>query len=247
VPVSPQIRIGTAGWSIPRQYGEHFRAEGSHLERYGRVLGCVEVNSSFYRPHRRSTWERWAGATPSGFRFAVKAPRAITHDAGLACGREALQAFLEEMTALGERLGPLLFQLPPSLRFELPFVETFLSLLRNYYGGPAVFEPRHESWFAPAPEALLASFRIARAAADPPIAPGTLTPAGWAGLTYYRLHGSPRRYYSAYSQEFLDALAHTLRQAAVESETWCIFDNTALGAAMGNALSLRDLLTMQTA
>ena len=73
------IRIGTAGWSIPKEHAGAFPVEGSHLERYGAVLDAVEINSSFYRPHRRATYERWAGAVPEHFRFAVKVPRAITH------------------------------------------------------------------------------------------------------------------------------------------------------------------------
>jgi uncharacterized protein YecE (DUF72 family) len=76
--------VGTAGWTVPKQHLALFSAldEGakrSHLERYASRLCCAEINSSFHRPHRRATWERWAATTPDDFRFAVKAPKAITH------------------------------------------------------------------------------------------------------------------------------------------------------------------------
>jgi hypothetical protein len=80
---STMIRIGTAGWSVHARYGDRVPPGGSHLERYARVLDAVEINSSFYRPHKRGTYERWAAAVPQGFRFAVKLPKAVTHQARL--------------------------------------------------------------------------------------------------------------------------------------------------------------------
>ncbi len=78
------LRIGTAGWSVPALYAEEMPRGGSHLERYARRLNAVEINSSFYRPHQRKTYERWAQSTPADFRFSVKVPKAITHEARLA-------------------------------------------------------------------------------------------------------------------------------------------------------------------
>lgn len=235
-------RIGTAGWSIPRQHAEAFAMTGSHLERYARVLSCAEINSSFYRPHRDATWARWAASVPAHFRFAVKAPRAITHEAALACPPEDLIAFIEQARHLGEKLGPLLFQLPPGGAFDLTRANGFFSMLRDHFAGPVALEPRHKSWFNTDVAALLQNFRIA-VAADPLVVPDAFTPAGWRGLTYYRLHGSPRRYYSAYTGEFLRSLNTTLQHASADSERWCIFDNTAAGAALGDALTLRRLLS----
>ena len=74
------IRTGTAAWSIPKEHAAPFPVAGSHLERYGAVLNAVEINSSFYRPHRTTTYERWAASVPEDFRFAVKVPKAITHE-----------------------------------------------------------------------------------------------------------------------------------------------------------------------
>ncbi|MGZ9032643.1 MAG: DUF72 domain-containing protein [Burkholderiaceae bacterium] len=85
-----EVRIGTAGWSIPRARAERCASEGSHLARYARVLSCAEINTSFHRSHRYEVYARWAAQTPSGFRFAVKVPRAITHDQRLRESRALL-------------------------------------------------------------------------------------------------------------------------------------------------------------
>ena len=111
-------RIGTAGWTLPRQHAHAFPEPGSHLVRYAQVFNCVEINSSFHRPHMRKTWERWAATTPADFRFAVKVPKTITHAAKLGNTGALLQTFLDQATGLGEKLGPLLIQLPPSLTFD---------------------------------------------------------------------------------------------------------------------------------
>jgi len=99
VPSQP-IRVGCAGWNIPRQAIAHFASAKNHLERYSQVLNCCEINSSFYRPHKMETWERWAQTVPAGFHFSVKAPRAITHEAKLNCRPEMLLAFLQQIKLL---------------------------------------------------------------------------------------------------------------------------------------------------
>lgn len=237
-----RIFVGTAGWAIPRQEAERAPGPGSHLERYARVLSATEINSSFYRSHRQETYARWRASVPAGFRFAVKMPRAISHVARLKGARTALDAFLDEIAGLGRSLGPLILQLPPSLRYDDATARAFFTLLRRRHRRAVVVEPRHPSWFAPEVQALLVRFRIARVAADPPAVPGALEPGGWPRLVYYRLHGSPRMYYSSYSDEFLADLAERLRLAARRATVWCIFDNTAAGAAFANALTVTELL-----
>jgi len=240
------LRIGTAGWSIPKEHAAPFPATGSHLERYGAVLNAVEINTSFYRPHRTATYERWAASVPEDFRFAVKIPKAITHERRLVNASDLLDRFLSEVTGLGPKLGPLLVQLPPSLSFQPGIADRFLGELRSRIDGGIVCEPRHASWFTPKVEALLAELRIARVAADPAPTPGADEPGGWRGLSYYRLHGSPKIYYSAYSSEYLAAIAEVLaRDGAAGVETWCIFDNTAAFAATGDALTTRGLVQSQ--
>jgi uncharacterized protein YecE (DUF72 family) len=234
----PAVRVGCAGWTVPGGHAARFPGEGSHLERYARVFDAAEINSSFHRPHRRSTYERWAASTPRGFRFSVKLPKEITHRRKLADAAEPLERFLAEAGGLGEKLGPLLVQLPPSLAFDARTAPDFFTLLRGRFAGDVVLEPRHPSWFAAEPEALLAAHRVARVAADPAPVPAAAEPGGWAGLAYFRLHGSPRTYYSAYTPGFLDTLAARLRPLSRAGRVWCIFDNTAAGAAGGDALEL---------
>lgn len=235
------LALGCAGWSIPKNSAAAFPVEGSHLERYARVLPATEVNSSFYRPHKPETWARWAAATPPGFGFAAKLPRAITHDHRLHQIAEPLDRFLGEVGHLGDRLGPLLVQLPPSLRFDPAVAGRFFADLRQRFDGLLVCEPRHESWFAPEVEAMLTGFEIARVAADPPPVPQAAWPGGWPGLRYWRLHGSPVMYRSKYGPERLDRLAARLREEGRRDEVgqvWCIFDNTADFHAVDDALAL---------
>jgi uncharacterized protein YecE (DUF72 family) len=198
----------------------------------------VEINSSFYRPHRPATYARWAASVPPGFRFAVKVPREITHGHRLADPEEPLDRFLAECGALGEALGPLLVQLPPSLAFDAVVAGPFFAALRERFAEEVVCEPRHPSWFRPDAEQVLVAHEVARVAANPAPVPSAAQPGGWEGLVYYRLHGSPRVYYSAYSEPYLAALANTLRAAARAAPVWCIFDNTAQGAATDDALSV---------
>lgn len=235
----PSFAVGCAGWSLPRAERAAFPEVGTHLERYAARLPAVEINTSFYRPHRPATYARWAASVPAAFRFAVKVPRAITHDARLANADAPLDAFLAEATALGARLGCLLVQLPPSLAFEPDVARAFLAALRGRHAGAVAIEPRHASWFTAPAMRLLAANRVARVAADPARVPRAAEPGGWAGVAYFRLHGSPRMYYSAYDDAYLDALARRLRAAAADADAvWCIFDNTALGAATAEALGL---------
>jgi uncharacterized protein YecE (DUF72 family) len=233
------LRIGIAGWSVPARYAAEAPGEGSQLERYARVLNAVEINSSFYRPHQRKTYERWAEATPESFRFSVKLPRTITHFACLKNCQAMLGRFLDEVTGLGEKLGVLLVQLPPKLAFDEEAAGRFFRDVQDRIATPIALEPRNAGWFAPNVDAWLAEHAIARVAADPARMPGAGEPGGFGGLVYYRWHGSPRTYYSSYDEAALAALRHRL-DAHLEggAETWCIFDNTASGAAFGNALSL---------
>ena len=231
--------IGCAGWSIPPQAQTAFPANGSHLERYAQGLSAVEINSSFYRPHRTSTYARWAAAVPDSFRFSVKIPKALTHEARLVETNGLLDAFLAETSGLGSKLGVLLVQLPPSLRFEAQIVSRFFSALRERHPGPVACEPRHPSWFEPDAEALLEEAQVARVATDPAPVPAAAAPGGWMRLAYYRLHGSPRMYYSAYTEPFLAQIVLKLRsRTKAGAEVWCIFDNTAAGCATTNALAV---------
>lgn len=239
---SHEVRVGCAGWSIPGEHAGRFPRESSHLIRYAHRLPAVEINSSFYRPHRRSTYARWAAETPEDFAFSLKAPKEVTHKRRLVDAEEPLERFVDETAALGTKRGPLLVQLPPSLAFDTATVTAFLAALRRRYGGAVACEPRHPSWFTPEAERLLAEREVARVAADPAVVPQAAEPGGWDGLVYHRLHGSPQIYHSAYAAESLVTLASRLAEAETAALTWCIFDNTALGAATADALTVQGRL-----
>ena len=232
------IRIGTAGWSIPRQAAPRFASTGTHLERYSRRLRCTEINSSFHRPHAAATYAKWRDATPPDFRFAVKMPRTITHDLKLRGARAAFAAFLAQTDGLAEKRGPILVQLPPSLSFEAAVARRFLNMVRKVYKGAMVCEPRHATWFSPTVAALLDRYEVSRVVADPAPVPEAAVPAGWPHLAYFRLHGTPRMYWSRYDRQVISTLASSLRTIAAAAEVWCVFDNTASGAAAENACEL---------
>ena len=240
---APPAYVGCAGWSLPLKDQPRFPTDGTHLQRYAGVFPAAEINSSFHRPHRPTTYTRWADAVPDAFRFSVKLPREITHTAKLVGAEEPLDRFLEEASGLGAKLGCLLVQLPPSLAFDEDVAGAFLRALRERHAGPVACEPRHPTWFAAAADALLIEQRVTRVAADPARVPEAAEPGGWPELVYYRLHGSPRIYYSDYPPSYLDTLAASLKEAAERNaSTWCIFDNTASGAATTNALDLLERL-----
>ena len=244
------MHIGTAGWSISRDAAESFPGIGQHLQRYANVLSCAEINSSFHRSHRAQVYERWAAQTPPGFRFAAKLPRSITHEGRLRGAREPLQRFLDEAAGLGDKLAVLLVQLPPSFAFEARPVRRFFDLLAGLFSGSVVCEPRHESWFTPSADKVLAALEVSRAAADPARWPQAARPGGWLGprgdgcgaLLYHRWHGSPRVYWSRYELQWVSERARELQAWPAEADCWCVFDNTAGGGAISNALELQALL-----
>lgn len=236
------VRIGTAGWSIARNAADRFPDEGTGLERYAAQFACTEINSSFHRPHRASTWERWRDSVPASFRFSVKVPKRITHELKLVDFEEALGTFLGEASALGDKLAVLLVQLPPKLAFDADVTRRFFGDLAARTPAAIACEPRHASWFAAEADALLGELCVARVAADPVRCEGAGEPGGWRGLSYWRLHGSPAIYRSSYADR-IGAYKRALRaEAAAGRHTWCIFDNTASSAATSDALALTEAL-----
>ncbi|WP_256354011.1 DUF72 domain-containing protein [Variovorax sp. dw_308] len=237
------IHLGCAGWNVPRDFADAFGEGSSHLARYATRFHAVEINSSFYRPHRRQTYERWAASTPPDFAFSVKLPQAITHELRLVRAMQVFDTFRDQVQGLGERLRCLLVQLPPSLAFDARVAGRFATALRRRYAGPVAIEPRHVSWFTPEVDALLASWRFGRVLADPVRHDAGAAPGGWPETVYLRLHGSPRMYWSRYEDALLGLLAPRLSTAAADARhCWCIFDNTAAGQAVGDALRLDAML-----
>lgn len=177
---------------------------------------------------------------PRGFRFSVKLARTITHDAKLVRVGDQLDEFLLPVRALGDKFGCLLVQLPPKLDLDLAVARRFFAALAARDVPVAAVEPRHPSWFSPEADAFLACHGVARVAADPPRVEGGDAPGGDRRFSYWRLHGAPRMYYSAYDEGFIARLAEAMRRD--KRPGFCIFDNTAGNTAVPNALSLVERL-----
>lgn len=235
-PHEPMIRIGTAGWANPRDHQAARPPGRSHLQHYATCFSCVEINSSFYRTHQRKTYERWAQTSGPGFRFSVKIPKALSHDAALRCSVEELDEFVDGVRGLGAKLGVLLLQLPRQVEWHARDARRFFGLLKDRIEVPIACEPRHPSWAAASAGRLLREFDIAWVYADPVRVSPPWDSAG--RVRYHRLHGFPRVYWSSYPEGDLRELACRLSVEGGESEVWCIFDNTAGGAAWVDAQSL---------
>ena len=236
------IRIGTAGWQLPfdlRPIGN----DRSALTKYAELFNTVEVNSCFYRYHMPRTYERWATSVPHEFRFAVKMHRDVTHIHRLERFSEA-RKFLASVSALGDQLGPVLVQLPPSLVYS-PEQADFFEALREEHQGALVLEPRHVSWNSVEVDRMLEKHQITRVTADPPLMRARFEPSGDDALAYFRLHGVPVMYRSSYNAEELQAIAQEVHKCkATGGQVYVLFDNTASGAATINALELQRLIEL---
>lgn len=231
--------IGTAAWALPKASQPRFAPHGSHLERYASRLRGVEINSSFYRDHKSSTYAKWAAMVPEGFRFAVKLSKAFSHLHRLGA-TEGLREVINGYRELGSKLGVILVQLPPSLAFNEKEASRFFSTLRKLHEGGLALEPRHLSWTADRARRLLEKHAIAKVIADPERCPYEEAISS-SSMQYYRLHGSPAIYKSNYDAQALAGWESRIR-AERSREVWCVFDNTALGHATENALELEQRL-----
>ena len=236
--------IGTAGWVLPSAVAARFPGEGSHLERYAQVFNCVEINSSFYKDPKPETYAKWAAATPDDFLFSVKLNKYFLQEQRLKETGDKLQQTLDGILELQGKLGALLVQLPPSLAFEEKIAAKFMQQIRKHYAGPVVWEPRHKSWGLPLAIKTLHHFKMNKVLADPEPCPTSkeLRPAV-ENIRYLRLHGTPIRYRSSYTEVALQRIdqrifKHPLSPAQA---TWVIFDNTAHAYATENALRLQEL------
>lgn len=189
-----RLWLRTAGWNVPSACREGIGGSGSYLERYVHAMNAVEINSSFYRPHRRTTYEKCARATPANFRFAVKAPKSVTHVEGSALS--GLKRFIDESAGLGEKLVVIVVQFPPGRGFDETEANALFETLQSETSAAVVCEPRQASWFTPDVDQWLADRKIARVAADPARVATADRPGSRQGLRYFRLHGPPRIYYS---------------------------------------------------
>lgn len=236
------IHIGTSGWHYGHWVGPFYPPGTSprdFLSYYTGYFHTVEINSSFYRLPQKSTFEQWRSSVPSGFIFAVKASRFITHMKKLKDPETALTAFMERTSGLQDKLGPILFQLPPNWQRNLERLRLFLSALPGGYR--YAFEFRDPSWFHPEVYQTLAehgaAFCIYELAGLS--SPRELT----ADFVYLRLHGPGDAYSGCYPSETLDRWADLfLGWREADKETYCYFDNDELGYAAANAAELQELV-----
>ena len=236
-----RIRVGIAGWSNPSEKKSERGPHRSHLSFYADQFSCVEINSSFHKPHRAATYARWRDETPANFRFSVKLPRAISHDNRLRRSARDVALFYEDIMHLKPKLGAVLVQLPPSLEYNAAVVRSFFNAMPRMRGVAITCEPRHASWFSATADEALRRLKVSRVGADPARQECADIPGGVRRFAYFRWHGTPRIYYSKYSTAQLARFADTVRRAGAK-DSWCIFDNTAAYAAWDDALRLTALL-----
>jgi uncharacterized protein YecE (DUF72 family) len=167
-----------------------------------------------------------------------------SHDSrALSLRDKLIEQFSVEFAGLGEKRGPVLVQLPPSLHFDESVAKDFFISMRSHVQTAIVCEPRHATWFSPNAAGLLREHGVGRVAADPSIMLAAAVPDGCPQYAYFRWHGSPRMYYSEYDDDALSELKSQVISAAHSAKAvWCIFDNTAAGAAIGNAVTLTNML-----
>lgn len=229
---------GTSGWQYKHWKGLFYPKNlrmSAWFDYYCQHFDCVELNSSFYHQPTKNTFEGWGRAVPEGFVFTVKAPRYFTHLKKLSVNQEALLSFLEPASALGEHLGPILFQLPPKWRLNLKRMADFIALLPK--GLKVAVECRDPTWFTPPLFTLLEQndiafciYQLGRLSS-----PVRVT----ASFVYLRLHGPLQKYKGDYSDE-------SLKQWAIEIKQWTdsgrdvyvFFDNDEAAYAPHNALRL---------
>lgn len=237
--------IGTSGWHYSHWRGAFYPEElapREWLSYYTQRFPTVELNGSFYRQPRTSTWELWRKTAPEGFRFAVKASRFLTHIRRLANPQEPLERVLSGARLLGDRLGPVLYQLPPGFHRtpeNVERLEAFLPLLPGDVRHAIEF--RHRSWFVDETAELLRRHGIAFCSFD---MVGLECPLlATAPFAYVRFHGSEALYASNYTDEMLEGWAARLRDLAREAdELYIYFNNDACGYAIANARTLAELL-----
>lgn len=226
--------IGTAAWTIPNVEARSFPMEGSHLERYSEVFNAVEINSSFYKDHMPKSYQKWALMTPDDFRFSVKLNQRFTHKCDLKINAVDLLNNLGAISLLEEKWRVLLLQFPSMQRFYPDRMENFYKIIRSQFHGMVAMEARNLTWIERESIELMKEFNILKVTADPEKCPGERV----GNSRYYRLHGRPEIYRSAYSESYLDNLYHEI--AVLDDEVWCIFDNTTFGYATTNALELKN-------
>jgi uncharacterized protein YecE (DUF72 family) len=236
------LRIGCSGWSYRDWRGPFYPPEvkvKDQLAFYATRFSTAEINASFYRLPTEKAVAAWRDAVPEGFLFAWKASRYLTHNKKLKDPEDSLALILGRMEPLGDRYGPVLFQLPPSLKLDRERLAHFLGRLPKTRRCTVEF--RHPSWYAPEVLRLLAEHDVALCVSDHHDAPSPWETT--AGFVYVRAHGPGGRYSGRYPEDELKALAHAIRGWRKDGKAvFCYFDNDIESAAPKDAERLIGLL-----
>lgn len=240
-----RILIGTSGWSYDHWRGVFYPEElpvARRLAYYAEKFQSVEINSSFYHLPRKKTLRQWRDAVPDGFVFSAKASRYVTHMKKLREPEKSLHTFLDRIGVLEDKLGPVLFQLPPNWRFNVQRLAAFLAELSSEFS--YAFEFRDRSWLNDETYALLARHNAAFCIYD---LDGFLSPKkSTADFVYVRLHGPDGPYQGSYDTRALSGWAGAFSAwSAHDRRVYCYFDNDQAGYAARNAMSLSAMLREQ--
>jgi uncharacterized protein YecE (DUF72 family) len=243
----PPVRIGTSGWHYPSWRGPFYpetTKPKDFLSFYITRFGTAELNNPFYRLPTEAAVECWRDSTPDDFVFAWKASRFITHMIKLRNAENALQVMFGRAEILGPKLGPILFQLPPSLKADRERLATFLGLLPP--GHRYTFEFRHPSWYEPPVLDLLREHDVALCLSDHANAPSPWEVT--ASFVYIRGHGPSGWYWGSYGDGTLQTWAGAIARWREEGRAvFCYFDNDIKSAAPEDARRLLDLLDADAA
>lgn len=236
------VHIGTAGWAYDHWRGPFYPVQlktGEWLPYYAQHFRCVEIDSSFYRLPSVATLRHWHDCVPSGFMFAVKASRYITHMKKLAEPRRSLKPFLDRVTILGDKLGPILFQLPPRWHVDVKRLAVFLKALSREHRYAMEF--RDSSWFDPQVYELLAAHDVAFCIFDLAGSPSPMEVT--ADLVYIRLHGPGAAYRGSYADRALNEWGRAIKRwRRQRREVFCLFDNDEAAYAVRDAQRLQQIL-----
>jgi uncharacterized protein YecE (DUF72 family) len=236
------VRVGTSGWHYDHWKGPFYPekvGEGEMLERYVEHFDTAEINNSFYQLPSRETLERWRDTTPAGFVFSAKASRYMTHMKKLKDPREPLSRFYDRLEVLGDKLGPILFQLPPRWNKNLERLDSFLGVLSTDHRH--AFEFRDPSWLDDETFELLGRYDAAHCIYD--LAGRQSPTTRTSDLVYVRLHGPGRKYEGSYDEGALSDWAQAFRKWSGDGSTvYCYFDNDQDGHAPRNARRLNEMI-----
>lgn len=236
------IRVGTSGWHYNHWTGLFYPdklPKSKWFEHYAKNFDTVEINNTFYQQPKETSLKRWYEQAPEHFIYTVKANRYITHIKRLKDASEAIERFFERVNILEEKLGPVLYQLPPNLHKDLDLLGTFIELLPKDV--PAVFEFRHKSWFSQDTFSLLSQSGVGFCIHDMPGIPSPRVITG--DIIYVRFHGPTGKYEGNYSKSALQNWAQWLKENSKEVRgVYVYFNNDIHANAVRNARQLKEQL-----